>query len=651
MTSEKNNLAGGSGNHSDKPLVSVVIPCYNQAQYLSESITSVLDSYHGPIEIIVVNDGSTAPKTAFYLRAAEQLSPAVRVISQANAGLSAARNTGISAAKGDFVQLLDSDDIIIPPKLDLQVAHFQVSREIDVSVTNFLLCDETRTIFSKHDEAIANFDFSLQDFLYKWERGFAIPIHCALFRTSALGDRPFDTSARAKEDWLFWCGLSARGARMAYLSAHHAIYRQHEKSMRRSYLSMGKSWLHAAAKIDDLVGAQEPAFFDSAVDWFVNFYRKHPDYISEVASLRSRSEDKATAVSVSDVQEADGFATKVSSLSAAVSKMKAVKPFISVVVPVFNHYDFLEECLASIVSQDCPIEIICVDDCSTDTRTSALLTALKGVHPNFRIVKNSTNLGISRTQNDAVAGALGEYVAFVDCDDALVSGALSRVRDVLVAEQSVDYLFTDRLDVNEKGDIIRRADYGGYETIPFKSPNQITDDLLDGMVASHLKVIRRSAYLSVGGSDDQYSGIQDWELALKLAQHGKFEYLREPLYRHRIHGGSVTRSDNVAQFRKTNVVRRRFTERLLRSGAAPGGHVVRYSSAAENLPTLAELKDAWMKGASIEFSIGADVPIPVLNFLREFNSYFDRITWSGPDAYAGLLGYLWSDVLIGPASQ
>ncbi|WP_249212173.1 hypothetical protein [Burkholderia cenocepacia] len=86
----------------------------------------------------------------------------------------------------------------------------------------------------------------------------------------------------------------------------------------------------------------------------------------------------------------------------------------------------------------------------------------------------------------------------------------------------------------------------------------IKNDLLDGMVASHLKVIRRSTYLKAGGSDDAFSGIQDWELALKIAEFGRFHYLHEPLYRHRVHTRSVTSSDSVGQFRKTNIVRRRF---------------------------------------------------------------------------------------------
>ncbi|AOJ92178.1 glycosyltransferase family 2 protein [Burkholderia multivorans] len=647
MESDRQNMVSNDSRDTSLPLVSVVIPCFNQAQYLIESVSSALDAYSGPLEIIIVDDGSTAPRTPAYLRAAEALSPVVRVISQANAGLSGARNTGIAAANGQFVQLLDADDLIVPPKLDVQVAHFRVANNLDVSISNFLLCDDSRTVFSKHDEAIAHSALDLQDFLYKWERGFAVPIHCALFRRAVLSENLFDTSARAKEDWLFWCGLSARGARMAYITAHNAIYRQHAQSMRRSYVKMGKSWLHAAAKIDAMVSPREPAFFESAVEWFENFYRKHPAYIEEIAQLRGEGRSETAGVSDEEADSVAQHTGKLELLRNALGNMPVEAPFISVVIPAYNHFDYIDKCLLSVIEQrGVAFEIVCIDDGSSDKRTTALLSALQTCHPNVRIVLNGENKGISRVQNEAVQQARGEYIAFVDCDDALVPGALSRVVEVLRQMPACDYLFTDRFDINENGDEVRRADYGGYPNIAFKADEHIKDDLLDGMVASHLKVIRRNTYIAAGGSDDAFSGIQDWELALKIAEFGQFHYLHEPLYRHRVHTRSVTSSDSVGQFRKTNIVRRRFAARWLFGGRDRTGPVLRFSSADGQAPSVGELKEAWRQGRRCEMLIAADVPVPVLNFLREFNSYFDRIEWVSAEAYAGLLGYVQPGVLV-----
>ena len=137
-------------------------------------------------EIIVVDDGSTDPKTELYLREVVNLSGKVRIVRQANQGLSGARNSGIDAATGQFIQLLDADDILIPGKLDVQVAHMNVCPAIDVSISDFLVSDETVTHITRSDAAISRFPLTLDDFLYRWERGFAIPIHCALFRKKRL---------------------------------------------------------------------------------------------------------------------------------------------------------------------------------------------------------------------------------------------------------------------------------------------------------------------------------------------------------------------------------------------------------------------------------------------------------------------------------
>jgi glycosyltransferase involved in cell wall biosynthesis len=99
------------------PGISVVIPSYNSAAYLPEAIDSVLGQTVPPLEVIVVNDGST-DETA---RILQQYEERIVSISQENRGLSAARNRGIAAASGDWIAFLDADDIWLPEKLEKQV--------------------------------------------------------------------------------------------------------------------------------------------------------------------------------------------------------------------------------------------------------------------------------------------------------------------------------------------------------------------------------------------------------------------------------------------------------------------------------------------------------------------------------------------------
>ena len=97
-------------------LVSVIIPVFNAENYLGEAIESVINQTYQPVEIIIVNDGSTD--------CSEQIARSyskVHYITQTNQGCAAARNTGLGAARGGFIAFQDSDDIWLPQKLETQM--------------------------------------------------------------------------------------------------------------------------------------------------------------------------------------------------------------------------------------------------------------------------------------------------------------------------------------------------------------------------------------------------------------------------------------------------------------------------------------------------------------------------------------------------
>lgn len=94
-----------------QPLVSVVIPCYNQEKYLKETVESVLKSRYTSFEILIVNDGSTDHSLALAQNLADQHS-SIRVLSFENGGVAKARNLGIQAARGPYILPLDGDDLI-----------------------------------------------------------------------------------------------------------------------------------------------------------------------------------------------------------------------------------------------------------------------------------------------------------------------------------------------------------------------------------------------------------------------------------------------------------------------------------------------------------------------------------------------------------
>jgi GT2 family glycosyltransferase len=102
----------------DEPAVSVIIPTCNRAAYLEAAVRSVLAQTHRPAEVIIVDDGSTDGTAELCMSFPEP----VQYIRQENAGVSAARNRGIRNAKGEYVALLDSDDVWHATKLETQLA-------------------------------------------------------------------------------------------------------------------------------------------------------------------------------------------------------------------------------------------------------------------------------------------------------------------------------------------------------------------------------------------------------------------------------------------------------------------------------------------------------------------------------------------------
>jgi glycosyltransferase involved in cell wall biosynthesis len=106
-------------NEGDAPLVSIVIPCYNQARFLSEAIESALIQTHPRVEVIVVDDGSTDNTAEVVARF-----PRVRRVWQDNRGVAEARNAGFRASRGEYVVFVDADDRLASNAVEAHLACF-----------------------------------------------------------------------------------------------------------------------------------------------------------------------------------------------------------------------------------------------------------------------------------------------------------------------------------------------------------------------------------------------------------------------------------------------------------------------------------------------------------------------------------------------
>lgn len=201
-----------------EPLVSVVIPVFNGERFLREAVQSVLDQKYSPVEIIVVDDGSTDGTATV----ARSLPETVRYLYQTNQGPAAARNRGIEQAKGSLIAFADADDLWPAAKLELQLPYLISDPKIDIVLGRIQQVLLSETVAGPTPAT----EFG--------ETGFSVNLGSAVIRKSVF-DRVglFDETMRYSEDVDWFMRARESGAAIVTIDAVTLFYRQHDQNMTR----------------------------------------------------------------------------------------------------------------------------------------------------------------------------------------------------------------------------------------------------------------------------------------------------------------------------------------------------------------------------------------------------------------------------------
>jgi len=233
-------------SNTTNPHISVVIPCYNDGKYLPETIAKLKQQTYSNFEIIVVNDGSTDEATINYLNSLTN-DAQITVIHQANARMSAARNTGARHAKGQFIAAIDADDYFDNTFFAKALAVFEQAPQTAV-VTSYIRFFGNKSGSSKpRGGSAANFLFSNQ-----------CPA-CAMVKKSVWDEvGGYDEAMKmGYEDWEFYIRIVQKNWNVHVIPEHLLFYRQTDKS------TLANDTLpNRAALIDYIV--------DKHKDWYLN---------------------------------------------------------------------------------------------------------------------------------------------------------------------------------------------------------------------------------------------------------------------------------------------------------------------------------------------------------------------------------------------
>ena len=277
------NWIQGNG---EKGLVSVIIPTYNRAALLEIALQSIIDQTYRPIECIVVDDGST-DSTAELMRKYEEYSSGqlvIKYITQENAGSQVARNTGTKASTGEFIQYLDSDDLLYSEKLERQVVY----------LTQNPACDGVFGDWSKglpnENELVKGYvsdDMITQMLIDRCIANFSFLMRCSIVAKTGI----WDPAIRRNQEIDFHIRGLLAGARFHYQPGNTGLWR-----------------LHTSERIANTTGLNDVVFFYQKMERLLNEQHLFPDKLkARIASLYmwliSQYIDKPNAALISMLAE------------------------------------------------------------------------------------------------------------------------------------------------------------------------------------------------------------------------------------------------------------------------------------------------------------------------------------------------------------
>ncbi|WP_114778923.1 glycosyltransferase family 2 protein [Botryobacter ruber] len=223
----------------EQPLITVIVPCYNYGHLVTETLQNLKEQSYQVWECVIVNDGSTDNTIAIvseFIKGDSRF----RLISQPNKGLSVARNSGIKIARGEYIQLLDADDLLEKHKFKVQATYLANHPEVDLVYGNvkYFYSNEPaiyyKNVSGEQLEWMPRVSGQGDDILVPLLKNNIMPVNSPLIRKRAFEIAgTFDETLLLIEDWDMWLRFAMRGIRFQYLELKQtdALVRMHSVSI------------------------------------------------------------------------------------------------------------------------------------------------------------------------------------------------------------------------------------------------------------------------------------------------------------------------------------------------------------------------------------------------------------------------------------
>lgn len=223
-------------------LISVVIPCYNCEDYIEETIESVLGQTNCEVQIVCVDNNST-DSSVDIIKEIAKVNPSVELYFEKQIGANYARNLGIKKSRGEYIQFLDSDDVITSSKLEEQV-NFMISNNLDVVVSDRKVFD------SKLEREIESYQFpEIEKTPLETAISKIIITGNPLYKRSVvIGVGAFLEGLKSAQDWEFNIRLFLENPRVGYLPGYYLKSRTLTDSLSSNYIEVSDNACYVIGK-------------------------------------------------------------------------------------------------------------------------------------------------------------------------------------------------------------------------------------------------------------------------------------------------------------------------------------------------------------------------------------------------------------------
>jgi len=557
-------------------LISIIIPCFNDGEYIHETLESINAQSYKNIEIIVIDDASNDFKTIQIL--AELNQDNLKVISlKENSGPSVARNKGIEFASGTYILPVDADDKIAPTyvekaknildtqndigivyckaeffgnqlgKWDLPPYHFPeiLTQNTIFATAMYRKKDWTRVSGYNENMRFGNEDYDF--WLSLIELGKSVfRLDEVLFFYRTKNDSRTQDLNRDKS-------LHIESFRQLYLN-HKVLYSQHKEFIFQRLIEKElEHHIIIAEKIKEIKDVHYMLYTTSQrlgndlayARSIVELRDKQVQYLQQtIESLYWKNKLKqfikrfipnkilvylgySINVPLKNMDEEATYKYNLPELTNAVeNKLSAltIMPLISIVMPVYNvDPKWLRLAIESIENQWYDNWELCiVDDKSPNMDTVDYLKNL--TNPKIKVTFLEKNLNISGATNAALEMATGEYIALMDNDDEITPDALYEIVKV-INEKDAEFIYSDEDFISTEG----------IHSNPHYKPDFSPDLLLSHNYITHFTCFKKELLDKVGLYHSEFDGAQDYDLFLRLTeQTSKIAHISKILYHWRM---------------------------------------------------------------------------------------------------------------------